>query len=77
MLVLHRLLLLKRYDYFITYSFFIEPVQELIKKGPSLNGLTFLYFIRERNRFSSMKLVLKLSPLWKNAILKLWKKSVK
>lgn len=33
-------------------QFFIEPVQELIKRGSSLNGLTFLYFIRERNRFS-------------------------
>lgn len=37
---------------FYNLQFFIEPVQELIQKGSSLNVLTFRYFIRERKRFS-------------------------
>lgn len=38
--------------FFYNLRFFIEPVQELIKKGSSLISLTFRYFIRERNQFS-------------------------
>lgn len=37
---------------FYSLQFFIELVQELIKKGSSLNGLTIRFFIRERNRLS-------------------------